>query len=156
MELYGKSLIFVVFILLLLAIIDFSFNKKESPCFQWKPLRTRDRKTENYLKEISYGNDWSIALDNWNSINEVNPDCLNCGYQSFCGVDIVDDISRYSRIDIPKHLTSFCQTHLKKFDYVFEKIMSMEPVNLFNINGHLTKNFNYQPPFGQIFYDTPN
>ena len=95
-----------------------------------------------------------LSKFNWNSMNETNPDCINCAYQPYCGIDIVDDISRYSRADLPKYLTSFCQTHMKKFNYVFDKIISMDPVNLFNINGHLTKNFNYQPPFGQIYYDT--
>ena len=91
---------------------------------------------------------------NWNSIGETNPDCINCAYQPYCGVDMVDDISRYNRIDIPKHLTAFCQSQMSKFNFIFEKITSMDPVNIFNINGHLTKNFNYQPPFGKIFYDT--
>ena len=91
---------------------------------------------------------------NWNSIGETNPDCINCAYQPYCGVDMVDDISRYNRIDIPKHLTAFCQSQMSKFNFIFEKITSMDPVDIFNINGHLTKNFNYQPPFGKIFYDT--
>ena len=97
-----------------------------------------------------------ISKFNWNAMSESNPDCINCGYQPYCGIDMIDDISRYNRIDIPKHLTFFCQTQMSKFDFIFNKIISMEPSDIFNINGHLTHNFNYQPPFGKIFYDSLN
>jgi ubiquinone/menaquinone biosynthesis C-methylase UbiE len=51
-------------------VVEFQFDKKEKPCFQWKPMRTRDRKTENFLKGKTFGNDYSVAVDVWNSIND--------------------------------------------------------------------------------------
>ena len=90
---------------------------------------------------------------NWNQISDTNPDCLHCTYQSYCGVDSVDDLSRYNRIDLPKHETSFCQSHISKFDDIFTKLISNNPANLYNISGHLNGIFNLNPPFGRIIYD---
>lgn len=59
--------------------------------------------------------------------NNFHPDCIHCPYQAYCGVDLVDDLSRYGRVDMPKHLTDFCQRHLKIFDKVFELIYSTDP-----------------------------
>ncbi len=47
--------------------------------------------------------------------------------QAYCGVDLVDDLSRYGRIDLPKNLTDFCQRHTHIFDKVFELIYSEDP-----------------------------
>tara|TARA_A100001015_G_scaffold195109_1_gene217497 strand:- start:2450 stop:3400 length:951 start_codon:yes stop_codon:yes gene_type:complete len=33
-------------------------------------MRTRDRKTENFLKGKGFGNDYTVAMDVWNSIND--------------------------------------------------------------------------------------
>jgi His-Xaa-Ser system radical SAM maturase HxsB len=57
------------------------------------------------------------------SIN-FNPDCMLCPYQAFCGSDIVDDLSRYGRIDLPKGQTYHCRSHLDLFDLAFELIYS--------------------------------
>jgi His-Xaa-Ser system radical SAM maturase HxsB len=54
------------------------------------------------------------------SLNSFDPDCVHCPYQPFCGSDIIDDISRYGRIDVPKHDTWFCRRHTSLFDKVFE------------------------------------
>ncbi len=59
--------------------------------------------------------------------NNFHPDCVHCPYQAFCGVDLVDDLSRYGRIDMPKHLTDFCRRHLQIFDKIFELIYSNNP-----------------------------
>lgn len=59
--------------------------------------------------------------------NNFHPDCIHCPYQAYCGVDLVDDLSRYGRIDVPKHLTDFCQRHLHIFDKIFELIYSTDP-----------------------------
>jgi His-Xaa-Ser system radical SAM maturase HxsB len=69
------------------------------------------------------------ALDSLNAeaSNNFHPDCVHCPYQAFCGVDLVDDLSRYGRIDLPKHLTDFCQRHTHIFDKVFELIYSADP-----------------------------
>lgn len=56
------------------------------------------------------------------SLNTFDPDCVHCPYQPFCGSDVIDDISRYGRVDIPKHETWFCRRHTSLFDKVFELI----------------------------------
>ncbi|AIM01320.1 His-Xaa-Ser system radical SAM maturase HxsB [Sinorhizobium meliloti] len=71
----------------------------------------------------------SETIDSLNAeaLNNFHPDCVHCPYQAFCGVDLVDDISRYGRIDIPKHLTDFCQRHMSIFDRIFAMIYSDDP-----------------------------
>lgn len=64
---------------------------------------------------------------NMEAINLFDPDCVHCPYQTFCGVDLVDDLSRYGRIDLARHLTDFCQRHLAIFDLVFEFLYSDDP-----------------------------
>lgn len=59
--------------------------------------------------------------------NNFHPDCIHCPYQAYCGVDLIDDLSRYGRIDVPKHLTDFCQRHTHIFDKIFELIYSTDP-----------------------------
>ena len=61
---------------------------------------------------------------NAEAINVFDPDCVHCPYQAFCGVDLIDDLSRYGRIDLPRHETDFCQRHLAIFDLVFELLYS--------------------------------
>lgn len=58
------------------------------------------------------------------STSDGDPACEECTYQAFCGRDIVDDISRYGRIDMPRHETDFCRRHLSLFDFAFELIHS--------------------------------
>ena len=58
------------------------------------------------------------------STNADDPDCQNCVYQPYCGRDIIDDISRYGRIDLPRHETNFCKRHLGIFDLAFSLIYS--------------------------------
>lgn len=65
-----------------------------------------------------------ISPLNKEAFNTFHPDCIHCPYQAYCGVDLVDDLSRYGRIDIPKHLTDFCQRHTYLFDKVFELLYS--------------------------------
>ncbi|MBZ7924315.1 His-Xaa-Ser system radical SAM maturase HxsB [Ensifer adhaerens] len=71
----------------------------------------------------------SKTIDSLNAeaLNNFHPDCVHCPYQAFCGVDLVDDISRYGRIDLPKHLTDFCQRHMSIFDRIFAMIYSDDP-----------------------------
>ncbi len=57
---------------------------------------------------------------NSGAFNHFDLDCIHCAYQPFCGTDVVDDISRYGRIDIPRPDTWFCERHLSLFDKVFE------------------------------------
>lgn len=58
------------------------------------------------------------------SLNNFDPDCVHCPYQAFCGVDVIDDLSRYGRIDLPRHMTHFCQRHTALFDKIFQMIYS--------------------------------
>jgi His-Xaa-Ser system radical SAM maturase HxsB len=69
------------------------------------------------------------VIDTLNShaSNNFHPDCIHCPYQAFCGVDLIDDLSRYGRIDLPKHLTHFCQRHTAIFDKIFELLYSDDP-----------------------------
>lgn len=64
---------------------------------------------------------------NQHSSNLFDPACRRCAYQPFCGRDVVDDISRYGRIDMPRHETEFCRRHLNLFDLAFELIYLEEP-----------------------------
>ncbi|CDM60023.1 His-Xaa-Ser system radical SAM maturase HxsB (plasmid) [Rhizobium sp. T136] len=68
-----------------------------------------------------------IDLLNEEAINNFHPDCVHCPYQPFCGIDLIDDLSRYGRIDLPKHLTDFCQKHTSIFDKIFSMIYSADP-----------------------------
>ena len=56
------------------------------------------------------------------ALNETHPDCIHCAYMPFCGVDLVDDLSRYKRVDLPKSRTWFCNKQMFFFDWIFEKI----------------------------------
>lgn len=90
---------------------------------------------------------------NWNHINDVHEDCIHCTYQPFCGIDNIDDISRYNRIDLPKQITFFCNTNMKMFDFIFSKIEQANPIALLNIQGHLTGDFSTKPVMSEWIYD---
>lgn len=68
-----------------------------------------------------------LAILNENSANDFDPDCIHCVYQPFCGVDVIDDISRYGRTDLPRHMTDFCRRHMAIFDKIFSMIYSDDP-----------------------------
>lgn len=59
---------------------------------------------------------------NFHAMNEVHPECIHCTYGPFCGIDLVDDLSRYGSIDVPKSETVFCKRHIAVFDHIFQKI----------------------------------
>ncbi|MGF9564696.1 His-Xaa-Ser system radical SAM maturase HxsB [Neorhizobium sp. BT27B] len=63
---------------------------------------------------------------NEGALNNFDPDCMHCPYQAFCGVDVIDDLSRYGRIDMPRHITHFCRRHTAIFDKIFEMIYSTD------------------------------
>jgi radical SAM protein with 4Fe4S-binding SPASM domain len=69
----------------------------------------------------------SIAALNASCFNDFDPDCQHCAYQPFCGTDNIDNVSRYGRIDVPRHDTWFCQRHLGLFDKLFELLTSTDP-----------------------------
>lgn len=77
------------------------------------------------MGSVYEGIDRSVAdALNAEALNTFDPDCVHCPYQAFCGVDLIDDLSRYGRIDSPRHETDFCKRHLGIFDLVFELIYS--------------------------------
>jgi His-Xaa-Ser system radical SAM maturase HxsB len=61
------------------------------------------------------------------STTHGDPACDACIYQPFCGRDLIDDLSRYGRIDLPRHDTAFCQKHLHIFDLCLRLIYSDDP-----------------------------
>jgi His-Xaa-Ser system radical SAM maturase HxsB len=66
-------------------------------------------------------------LLNLHATNQFDPTCQRCAYQPYCGRDLVDDIARYGRIDVPRHETEFCRKHLHLFDFIFELIYEEDP-----------------------------
>jgi His-Xaa-Ser system radical SAM maturase HxsB len=67
-----------------------------------------------------------IAELNASSFNDLDPDCQHCAFQPYCGTDVIDDISRYGRVDVPRGETWFCQRHTALFDLVFELLRSRD------------------------------
>ncbi|WP_341485624.1 hypothetical protein [Thioclava sp. GXIMD4215] len=67
-------------------------------------------------------NDRLIDQLNIHADNRRDPDCVTCVYQAVCGRDLVDDISRYGRIDVPRLETRHCQRHLAIFDHIMRKL----------------------------------
>ena len=64
----------------------------------------------------------TISVLNQHSDNRTDADCRKCVYQAICGRDLIDDISRYGTIDMPRHRTRHCQRHLSIFDYIMRKL----------------------------------
>jgi len=60
--------------------------------------------------------------------NFDDPDCAHCVYRPYCGLDVIDDLSRYQRVDLPRHMTHHCNKHMTLFDYAFELLYSESPV----------------------------
>jgi len=80
------------------------------------------------MGDVQRGMDRSVVdAINAEATNIYDADCVHCPYQAFCGVDLVDDLSRYGRIDLPRHETNFCQRHTAIFDLVFELLYSKDP-----------------------------
>lgn len=74
------------------------------------------------------------ALLNAHATNAGDPACEACAYQPYCGRDIVDDLARYGRIDLPRHETEFCRKHMAMFDLVFELIYSEDPATRHSVS----------------------
>lgn len=70
-----------------------------------------------------YDSEKRLLLDR-HSTNIGDPACESCVYQPYCGRDLIDDLARYGRIDLPRHETAFCQKHLHIFDTCMEMIFS--------------------------------
>ncbi|HYJ53130.1 MAG TPA: His-Xaa-Ser system radical SAM maturase HxsB [Allosphingosinicella sp.] len=61
------------------------------------------------------------------STNQFDPACQRCAFQPFCGRDLVDDIARYGRVDLPRPETEFCRKHRHLFDFIFRLIYEDDP-----------------------------
>lgn len=91
-------------------------------------MMTRVGQVDLSVGSLSNGIDHAkLAQLNAHAFNDLDPDCVHCPYQAFCGVDLVDDLSRSGRIDMPRALTDFCQRHTYVFDRVFDLIYSEDP-----------------------------
>jgi radical SAM protein with 4Fe4S-binding SPASM domain len=71
------------------------------------------------------GDTWESL--NRHSTNQFDPACSRCAFQPFCGRDLVDDLARYGRIDLPRTETAFCQRHMRLFEFLFELIYDPDP-----------------------------
>jgi len=91
-------------------------------------MMTRVGQIDLSVGDVFSGLDTS-KLDEMNShaSNLLDPDCMHCPYQAFCGVDLVDDIAREGRVDGPRIHTDFCHRHTFMFDLVFELLYSRDP-----------------------------
>jgi His-Xaa-Ser system radical SAM maturase HxsB len=73
-------------------------------------------------------------LMNRHATNQFDPACRRCAYQPYCGRDLVDDIARYGRIDLPRHETEFCRRHLHMFDLVFRLVYEEDPAVRYSLS----------------------
>jgi His-Xaa-Ser system radical SAM maturase HxsB len=74
-----------------------------------------------------------VALLNRHAFNNFHEDCIHCPYQPYCGTDLIDDLSRYGRIDVNKLETWFCRRHMAIFDRIFSYIYSDDPKIRFSL-----------------------
>jgi len=103
-----------------MAVID--FDGTIYPSDEARML-TRTRHIDLSVGSLRDGfNEEKISTLNFEAIHHTNPDCLHCAYMPFCGIDVVDDLSRYNRINLPKHETWFCNKQTFLFDWIFEKV----------------------------------
>ena len=102
------------------AVID--YDGKIYPTDESRML-SRIGQVDLHIGNVEQGIDEDITRQlNISALHHNNPDCVHCAYMPYCGVDIVDDISRYGRIDVPKHDTWFCEKQTHLFDLVFTAI----------------------------------
>ncbi len=117
-------------------------------------MLSRIRHIDLKMGNIVSGINAKILKDfNWNQMNEIHEDCIHCAYKPFCGIDTIDDLSRYNRTDLPKHETYFCKSNMSTFDNIFSKIEQNDPVAFFNIQGHLSGDFSLKPIMANWLYD---
>jgi His-Xaa-Ser system radical SAM maturase HxsB len=75
-----------------------------------------------------------VTVLNEASLNNFDPDCIHCVYQPFCGSDLVDDISRFGRMDLPRTETWFCRRQLGLFDFLFSLIYRDDEATRFSLS----------------------
>ena len=67
--------------------------------------------------------------------------CNDCAYKPFCGIDIVDLISKEGSLDVNMLETDHCKTHMNIFDFIFSEMCAASPIFRKNLNLHLTGNY---------------
>ena len=103
-----------------LAVID--FDGTIYPSDEARML-TRTRHVDLSVGDIFSGLDEEkLRILNADASNETHPDCIHCAYLPYCGIDVIDDLSRYKRIDLPKSKTWFCNKQTFFFDWIFDKV----------------------------------
>jgi His-Xaa-Ser system radical SAM maturase HxsB len=90
---------------------------------------------------------------NAGAMHQGNPDCVHCAYLPYCGIDVIDDLSRYGRVDLPKDNTWFCRKQISLFDFIFGRIAARDREYL-----DLFLKWIYRredpPPTYELFYDS--
>jgi radical SAM protein with 4Fe4S-binding SPASM domain len=91
-------------------------------------MLARIRHTDLAIGSLEHGIDYrKVRTLTWNQFNEVHEDCIHCAFGPFCGSDVIDDLARYGRIDLPKHATWFCRSQTARFTMIFEMLAKGEP-----------------------------
>ena len=73
-------------------------------------------------------------LLNLHATNQFDPACQRCAYQPYCGRDLVDDLARYGRIDMPRLETEFCRRHMHVFDFIFRLVYEDDPAVRYSLS----------------------
>jgi His-Xaa-Ser system radical SAM maturase HxsB len=116
-------------------------------------MLSRSKLVDLKIGELSGGIDYEkLGSLNQSAMNEVHPDCIHCSYGPFCGIDLIDDLSRYGRIDMPKHETAFCKRNLDLFDLLFAKIKEQDRTWLDPLMSWAYRKSGAMAPF-EILYD---
>jgi His-Xaa-Ser system radical SAM maturase HxsB len=71
---------------------------------------------------------------NLHATNQFDMACQRCAYQPFCGRDLVDDLARYGRVDVPRLETEFCRRHLHVFDFIFRLVYEDDPAVRYSLS----------------------
>ena len=74
-----------------------------------------------------------LDLLNSHNSNYGDPNCDICKHQQYCGRDVIDDLSRYGTIDVPRHQTEFCKRHMYMFGLVEKMLVSSDPAVLHSL-----------------------
>ena len=73
------------------------------------------------------------AVLNEHASNTFDDDCSRCAFQPYCGRDMIDDLARYGRIDLPRTETAFCRRHLHLFDFIFDLLYSDDEATQYSL-----------------------
>ena len=97
--------------------------------------------------------DEKCSILNSKASNLSDETCNSCAFQSFCGVDNIDKISRYGTTDVPTGETYFCKTHFSIFDFIFKKLNQRNQAFLKLASLCLTNKYEYSSIFGGHHFD---